>query len=991
MTSPAAMPLAARFAGGPVVAAADVAKQQVMRWLDDVAAEPRQAITATLERFPPAQRIMDGIAEASPYLFDLLRVDPVRAHRVLICDPDRHLADLIANIRSTSSVAADEADLMRVLRRIKAEAALLIALCDIGEVWPVMQVTEGLSDVAFASVQCAVRFQLAQEAARGRLLAPDPTQPEVGSGLIVLAMGKMGAGELNYSSDIDLIVLFERDRSTLKADIEPQTFFVRIAQGIARLLQQRTPDGYVFRVDLRLRPDPSSTPVAVSTEFALGYYEREGRTWERAAMIKARPSAGDLEAGDALLGEIAPFVWRRHLDFAALGDIHEMKRQMHAFRGHSEIAVEGHNVKQGRGGIREIEFFVQTQQLIAGGRHPELRVRSTLQALDLLADRGWIAREVRDDLAAAYKFLRRVEHRLQMVADEQTHTLPEDAQAIARFARFLGFPDRDAFARELLDHLERVQDHYSKLFEGEQARAPGLPVLDYARGPDDNRLVEQLTGAGFKQAPAAAATFKRWLTGEYRALRAETTRKNLHDLIPLLLADFGHSEHPDGALIQFDRFLQSLRRGGRLISLLHRNRDLVSLLALILGAAPRLGDMIADQPQVVDGLVDPHFFGAMPRRDEIARRLQALLGEADTYEEFLDRLRLFGQEGLFLIGTRILSGTVSAQLAGAAFADVAEGIVRAIHDLVLDQFKQQHGEIKDQRTAVIAMGRLGSREMTASSDLDLILIYDFDDDLPDSDGPKSLQGAQYFARLTQRLIGAFTARTNYGVLYEIDMRLRPSGRSGPVATRLDAFAHYQDKEAWTWEHMALTRARVISAPQGFAEEIEAIIRRVLMRRRERSLIANDVLEMRQAIADEKGESDIWDLKYAAGGMIDIEFIAQYLQLIHAAAQPEILDTSTLNVLEKATRLGLLTQGDADVLRPAMRLYQDLNQVLRLCLNEKFQPESAGAGLMNLLARAADEPDFSALGARVKDTQAEVRRIFLNILGASTSKPVARRV
>jgi [glutamine synthetase] adenylyltransferase / [glutamine synthetase]-adenylyl-L-tyrosine phosphorylase len=554
-----------------------------------------------------------------------------------------------------------------------------------------------------------------------------------------------------------------------------------------------------------------------------------------------------------------------------------------------------------------------------------------------------------------------------------------------RFARFLGFADRDAFAAELEQHLRRVQTHYSQLFEGETARAPGLPAPDFTRGPNDPALVEQLASVGFKQPLAAADILKNWVTGTYRNLRAEQTLSTLAELIPALIADFGHSENPDAALVQFDHFLQSLRRGGRLISLLHQNRSLVALLALILGAAPRLGETIARQPQVVDGLVDPRFFGAMPKRDEIARRLEALLADASTYEDFLDRVRLFGQEGLFLIGTRILSGTVSAQLAGAAFADIAEGIVRAIHRLVVEQFITQYGEIRGQRTAILAMGRLGSREMTASSDLDLILIYDFDHDHPDSSGPKSLNGAQYFARLTQRLIGAFTARTNYGVLYEIDMRLRPSGRSGPVASRLDAFAHYQDNEAWTWEHMALTRARVISGAPDFAGEIDAIIRNVLMRRRDRELIANDVLEMRQAIADEKGENDIWDLKYAAGGMMDIEFVAQFLQLVHAADNPDILDKSTQQVLERAARFGLLAQGDADVLRPAARLYQDLGQILRLCLNERFRPEASGADLMNLLARAADEPDFSTLEARVKDTQTEVRRIFSRILGAGPAR------
>src|SRR5665213_1626343 len=343
---------------------------------------------------------------------------------------------------------------MRLLRRMKSEAALLIALCDIGGVWPVMQVTAALTDLAVAAVQAALRFVLRQEAVRVRLLPANLDTPEVDSGLIVLAMGKMGAGELNYSSDIDLIAFFDPKAPTLAPGIEPQPFFVRVTQGFARLLQQRSGDGYVFRVDLRLRPDPASTPVAISIDSALNYYEREGRTWERAAMIKARPCAGDMKAGEALMADIAPFVWRKHLDFAALADVHDMKRQMQTYRGQSEIAVEGHNVKVGRGGIREIEFFAQTQQLIAGGRHPELRVRPTLEALQMLASSNWITITARDELTKAYEFLRRVEHRLQMVADEQTHSLPDEAEAVKRFACFFGYAGRAAFASDLLGHLK---------------------------------------------------------------------------------------------------------------------------------------------------------------------------------------------------------------------------------------------------------------------------------------------------------------------------------------------------------------------------------------------------------------------------------------------------------------------------------------------------------------------------------------------------------
>jgi glutamate-ammonia-ligase adenylyltransferase len=971
--------LAARFLAGPKLFAPEDAERRLADWLGDVAPEDATALKAISGSFPQAKSILEGIAEASPYLFDLMRADAGRVVRLLQSNPDDHLAMLID--KGTADVAAtpDEAGVMTALRRMKSEAALLIALCDIGGVWPVMRVTRALTDIAVTSVQSAIRFLLKQEAARGRLLPPDADHPEIGSGLVVLAMGKMGAGELNYSSDIDLIVFYELDAPTLAEGIEPSPFFVKVAQGLSRLLQSRTADGYVFRVDLRLRPDPASTPVAVSIAAALHYYEREGRTWERAAMIKALPCAGDLKAGDVLLGEIAPFVWRKHLDFAALADVHDMKRQMQTFRGQNEISVEGHNVKVGRGGIREIEFFAQTQQLIAGGRHPELRVRPTLEALNILASSNWITFEARDELTAAYDFLRRVEHRLQMVADEQTHSLPDEVEAVERFARFFGYGDRAAFANDLLVHLNCVQNHYSRLFEGDPAGTEKLPDINYSAGADDKRLLEYLLTLGFKKPKIVAETVQRWLSGEYRVFRVDATRQAFNEFVPDLMRGLSRAEEPDDAVMAFDRFLQALQRGGRLISLLSQNKDLVALVALVLGAAPRLSDMLARQPQIMDGLIDPRFFGAMPDQDELSARLAATLADANSYEEFLDRLRLFGQESLFLIGTRILSGTVSAQHASVAFADVAEGIAHTVHGLVMDQFAEQHGRIKNQETAVVAMGKLGSREMTASSDLDLILIYDFDHDVPDSDGPRPLHGSQYFARLTQRLISAFTTRTNYGVLYEVDMRLRPSGRAGPLASRIDSFAEYQEHEAWTWEHMALTRARVISASPQFTAKIEAVIRDVLTRKRETGIIANDVLEMRRAIAEEKGESDIWDLKNAAGGMVDIEFIAQYLQLIHAADKPDVLDVSTVQVLENAARLGFLSQSDADILRAASRLYHDLTQIIRLCVTEKFKPETAGEDLLRVLTRAGDAPDFSSLEARVRETQSDVREVFLKLL------------
>ncbi len=350
-------------------------------------------------------------------------------------------------------------------------------------------------------------------------------------------------------------------------------------------------------------------------------------------MIKARPCAGDAKAGEALVAEIAPFVWRKHLDFAALADVHDMKRQMQTYRGQSDIAVEGHNVKIGQGGIREIEFFAQTQQLIAGGRHPELRVRPTLDALEVLASSNWITFEVRDEMSAAYRFLRRVEHRLQMVADEQTHTLPDDIEAVERFARFFGYANRAAFAHDLLGHLNTVQGHYSKLFEGDPTGTVKLPAADYSAGPDDPRLLAHLAALGFKKPVAVAQTVRQWMVGDYRVLRMETTRSAFVEFVPALIAGLADAEEPDDAVAAFDHFLEALQRGGRLIPLLSQNRELVALVALILGAAPRLGDMLARQPQLMDGLIDPRFFGAMPDQRELSSRLATTLSDANSYEE----------------------------------------------------------------------------------------------------------------------------------------------------------------------------------------------------------------------------------------------------------------------------------------------------------------------------------------------------------------------
>lgn len=944
-------------------------------------AETAARLAPLLASEEKVRALVEGVAEGSPFLWEIIRADPALLVALLVAEPEANLARAIETGVNAVRAAPSTVAAMRALRRMRRETALLIALCDIGGVWTVAEVTRALTRLADAAVTAAVDYLLLQAQKDGKIRLADPTHPGRDSGYFVLAMGKLGAFELNYSSDIDLIVLYEAG-APLQRGLEPSSFFVRLTRELARMLQERTADGYVFRVDLRLRPDPGSTQIAIATDAALEYYEHVGQTWERAAMIKARVIAGDATAGEKFLHELSPFVWRRYLDHAAIADVHEMKRQMHAFRGHEQIAVEGHNVKLGRGGIREIEFFVQTQQLIAGGRAPDLRGRETLAMLDALSEGKWITEEARVELAEAYLFLRRVEHRLQMVADEQTHSLPEEPDALDRFAKFLGFRGRDEFAAVFVRYLQRVQSHYAGLFEDAPALTGIEGKLEFPPDADDRETLDTLQRLGYREPLTASAIVRDWLKGVHRSLRAEAARADLAAIIPALVVALGRTGNADAAIVAADRFFSALPGAVRLLAALRTHPALVQLLATILGTAPRLGEIVAQSPSVLDGLLDPAFFGAPPAEAVLTERLGQLLQQATNEEEFLDVTRRFGREQQVLIGVRILSETIPANRAGELYARLADILIRVVHRWVGERFAEIHGKLANGESAVLALGKLGGSEMTAGSDLDLMLLYDFDPGCPESDSARPLHATQYFARLTQRLVNALTTPTNAGKLYDVDLRLRPSGRAGPLATSLESFRIYQREEAWTWEHMALTRARVVSASPDFRARVEEEIRAVMCSPRDAVTVARDAIEMRAAIAEEKPDDDRWDLKYAKGGLIDLEFIAQFLVLVHAAEEPTILDTHTGRVLEAAQARGLIDKQEGETLRAAYRLYHDLTQILRLCLTKKFVPAEASPGLLALLARAGELPTFATLDAHLVETQARVRRAFEKIVGGA---------
>ncbi len=922
-------------------------------------------------------RLLGGVFTNAPYLRDLSFRDPLRLGRVLKADPGETIRRLCAE---TWEPEVDEAGIMRRLRGVKNEAALTIALADLAGVWDVDTVTAALSDIADATVGAAVRFLLADAARRGKITPRDPERPEVDSGYIVIAMGKHGARELNYSSDIDLIVFFDPDRAPLPDPFEAQPFFVRLTKGLVKIMQERTAEGYVFRTDLRLRPDPGATAVAVSVPAALTYYESLGQNWERAALIKARACAGDIPAGESFLAEVAPFIWRKFLDYAAIADIQSIKRQINAHKGFDAIGVAGHNIKLGYGGIREIEFFVQTQQLIAGGREPDLRGRRTLAMLGELVDHGWIDADVRDDLAHAYRFLRAVEHRIQMVNDEQTQTLPEAEDALMRIARLCGYATAEAFGETLRATLLTVHRHYAELFDTEPELATALGNLVFTGTEDDPDTIETLSALGFKKPQEVTRAVRAWHFGRYPAMRSTRAREQLTELTPLLIHAFSEAENSDAAFFAFDRLVAGLPAGVQFFSILRSNPGLLDLLITILSAAPSLAQVVSRHVRVLDALLDPAFFGTIPDADEVSGRLHRFLQEGTCYEERLDRARIFAQEQMFLIGVRVVTGTLSTAQVGDAYAALARVMVRALLAEAEVEFSRAHGTIPGARMAVLALGKLGGREMTAKSDLDMILLYDFDDSVTASDGARPLSPSQYFIRLTQRLVAALSAPTAEGFVYEVDFRLRPSGNAGPLATRFSAFVRYQVREAWTWEHMALTRADVISGDPNFGDRVRVAVDEVLRRPRDVAALRRDVASMRARIEAEKGSKDPWEIKQVAGGLVDIEFIAQFLQLAHADDHAHILSTNTADALNRAAAAGLLEVDDVEILFPAIRLYQSLTQVLRLAVDGPFKAMDAPKGLKDLLARAGELPDIERLELHLRETQAAVRRVFEKVVG-----------
>lgn len=912
----------------------------------------------------------------SPFLRDCALKEHEFLTAILTGEADTIAQALINEVGSLGRLAESEAEVMARLRIAKRRMALLCGMADLAGLWEGNTVTAVLSRFADACVFATIDHLLLALNHAGNVELASTDEPQKACGLVILGMGKLGAFELNYSSDIDLILFFDEDCGMKILHDDPHTILTRFAKGLVKLLQERTADGYVFRTDLRLRPDPSSTPPVIPVEAALNYYEGQGQNWERSAMIKARAIAGDLEAANRFLKDLSPFVWRKYLDFNAINDVQSIKRQIHAHKGHGEIAVYGHNVKLGRGGIREIEFFAQTQQLIAGGRNEALRSRETITALSMLSQAGWVTPEAVDELTQAYWYLRAVEHRIQMVRDEQTHLLPSSKEELSGIAALMGEKSVARFEEQLRKTLRLVEKHYSGLFEHAPSLSDNTGNLVFTGEEDDPETLNVLSSMGFATPQKAMQTVKRWHVAKVPALRTTKARELLTELVPFLLQAFSKTQEPDVVLDAFDEFVAGLPAGIQLFSILKSNPDVALLLVRILDSAPRLAEQISRKPHVFDLLLDA---GSMDFSDEGASFypvLETLTRRAAGFEEFLDVIRQVASEGRFGIGTKLFSGEIGWSEAADDYSVLAQMLISICFERVCEEFAKQHGRIEGARICVLAMGRLGSQELTATSDLDLIFLYDVEPDAQSTGGPRPLDATLYHARLIQRFITAMTAPTAEGILYQLDFRLRPSGNAGPLATSVASFLKYQKSDAWVWEAQALTRARPVFGDPALCREIVSGISDVLHTASTKHDLKPEIVKMRKLIDKEKGERNPWNVKLVRGGLLDIEFIAQWMVLAHPHHYVGI--TSTQDVLKTGIEKEVLPD-ECKTLLEALSLYSTVLHLGRTCLGDVTDRGQFPNGFEGILCQRLDMPSCDQVEAFLKSTQEAVTGIFNTIL------------
>lgn len=875
-----------------------------MRFLDQINKVPTpfnkeagEAIALLFSSQPnKINQLIRGVGGCSPYLKGLLEIEYDWVLSAL--DSQENILNAeFSRLKKTPS-----SEIKTALRVTKRRVALWSALCDFSGIWELNDVTNMLTQFADLACQLALKVALETELSRGNIPGLEIDHSPEKTGMFVLAMGKMGAHELNYSSDIDLICFFDETQFLEEKYFDARKGFIRATRLMSSILSDLTEDGYVFRTDLRLRPDPSVNPVCIATETAERYYESLGRTWERAAYIKARVVAGDTKAGINFLHSLTPFVWRKYLDFAAIEDAHDIRLRIREHKGlGGALKLLGHNIKLGSGGIREIEFFTQTRQLIAGGRDMELRVRGTIDGLKNLSKKGWINKTVSEKLISHYTLYRNIEHRLQMVHDAQTHDLPKSIEGMERLSCMMGTTP-DLLAKDLLFSLKEVNQLTEGFFK------PTKLDLTFSLSEMETKVVD------------------RWRS--YPSLRSPRAEHIFNRLRPKILEKIRSTDKSNNALIAFDKFLVGLPTGVQLFSLFEANPQLIDLLVDIVGTAPALANHLAKSPVVFDAVIGGDFWTPWPKLTTLERQLSNLIKLETDYEQKLEVSRKWKKEWHFRIGVHLLRGITNVNQAGTQYAELAETVLKVIFPVVISEFSKKYGKPPGRGASIFSMGSLGATHLNSTSDLDLIVIYDAEG-IEFSDCPTPLNSRLYYTRLTQALVTAMTVEMSQGKLYEVDMRLRPSGRKGPVATSWTSFKDYQTNEAWAWEHLALTRGRVICGNSELSINIEDF-RLQLIKNVRPEVAVRSLKEMREKIQKIDLNNNKWEFKQGIGRMQDIELFSQLSTVINGQVTRDVSSG-----LIAGSESGLLTNTQLDQILKTYKFLKEMNMATRL-INDPSQ-------------------------------------------------------
>lgn len=948
------------------------------------------SIVEKLKDLPLSEDIKDDFWQDNDIIDCLNFIECHSSYLTMLCQrevaflPDMFAQDAQIFFDKIKEAIASAPDTHKALRIAKRRVALYLAIADICGNMDVMSVCKYLSLFADIAVQAALTALWPNFYRRAKITNGSNDIP---FGFFILGLGKLGGCELNYSSDIDLIAFYDPLSFESEAPDMLQDNCVRLCRQLVQMLDTRDADGYVFRVDFRLRPDPASTALTMTVNAAEQYYEMHGQNWERSALIKARIIAGDKTVGENFLKRLTPFLWRKNLDYAAIREIHAIKKRIHDHRGGYVIKnLEGHNVKLGRGGIREIEFFAQAWQLIWGGRNLNLRIRPTLKVLKTLYAQEFIEADTYNELKEAYLFLRHVEHRLQMQMDEQTQTLPLETDKFDQFALFCGYENAIDFRKNLTKYLSNVEKQYGKLFEDSQSNTTEQKFI-FSTSEIDEATFNELLGLGYKDPKIIDMQIRQWLNGTYRATRSKHAQTLILEMIPNLLLAFAEYDDPQKSFMRFDQFLKNINRGVQLLAIIHANPSIFDLLMRILNGAPMLSLYLEANPHLLDALLEGELLNPPPSLNEMKKELKGRLksfsyNKQVILQDYLELAARWSQDRRFILSIQALYSDMNPRLIFMAYSHIAEVTLQFILPYITEDFEGRHGVIKGGELTVAALGRLGSMEMTPTSDLDLIFIYKADDYLSSSDGQRSLICSQYYGKLGQRIISALTAPTTAGMLYEVDMRLRPSGNKGPLAVSVDSFINYQYNEAWTWEHMALCRGRIVSKKTDFSARISQEIQIILTQKRDKITLKEDISDMRNRLYKEKPPQNIWDVKHCEGGIFDMEFMIQYQLLSSAHQYPEILSTNPLSALDNLKKSDLLDDYCYELLKEHLNLCQILQLYQRLSygkidLSELFNLEEKNNenSILEAILSQTNMASASALTENYLTNCQKVREIY----------------